>query len=412
MTSSGMRFSNAYSANPVCSPTRASIMTGKNPARLHITDYIPGSPYPYARLLRPGQVPPLPEREVTIAEMMKTKGYTTGHFGKWHLNKDKKYVPGRPMDPGSQGFDDVLTTKKPGYDADPSADAHHTAEITDRASKFIDRNRNNPFFAYISFNTVHRPIMEKSALIAKYKAKTGADDPVNNPVMGAMLETMDNGIGRILARLEEDGLTDHTIVVFYSDNGGFEQLQKQDPFRGGKAMIWEGGIRVPLAIKWPGVVKAGTVDDSLVISDDFFPTIADILDIKETPADIDGKSLVPLLKQTGKLDRDALYFDYPHFHHLGYKPAGAIRQGDYKLVEWFEGTIAGVGKAYSLFNIAKDPGEEHDLSVDMPDRVKSMSGKLRNWRKKVGADEMTLNPDYDPKRANWRFKDRQGGNAK
>jgi len=412
IASSGMQFSKAYSANPVCSPTRASLMTGKNPARLQITDYIPGSPYPYARLLRPAEVPGLDLEEVTIAELMKSRGYATGHFGKWHLNVDKNYAVGRPGDPESQGFDDILTTVKPEYEADPLADAHHSIEITNRSLDFIDNNKDQPFFLYVTHHTVHRPIMEDPELIAKYAAKPGADDPVNNPIMAAMIETMDDGIGRILERIEEHGLTERTIVVFYSDNGGFEQLQAQDPYRGGKAMIWEGGVRVPLAIKWPGIVEAGTSDDSLVVSDDFFPTFSEILNTTELPADVDGLSLVPLLQQSGSLDRDTLYFHYPHYHHLGYMPAGAIRQGDYKLIEWFEGSILGEGKTVSLFNIETDPGETTDIAAEHPGLSAEMLQELKAWRKEVGAGEMTVNPGFDAERADWRFVDDHGGNSK
>ena len=412
IANAGMQFSQAYSANPVCSPTRASLMTGKNPARLKITDYIPGSPYPYARLLRPAEIPGLPLEEVTLAELLKSHGYATGHFGKWHLNVDKNYVPGRPMDPASQGFDDILTTVKPGYEADPSADAHHAVEITKRSLEFIDRHRDQPFFLYVTHHTVHRPIMEKPELIAKYAAKADADDPVNNPTMAAMIETMDTGIGQILERLERYALTDNTIVIFYSDNGGFEELQAQDPYRGGKAMIWEGGIRVPLAIKWPTVVEPGTVSDEPVISDDFFPTIAELLEETNVDPEIDGLSLMPVLTQSGSLERDALYFHYPHYHHLGFKPAGAIREGDYKLIEWFDGSIAGDGAAVSLFNLADDPGETADLAGEKPELAAEMLDKLRLWRAEVGAGEMTLNPDYDPERAGWRFIDEHGGNAK
>jgi len=430
VAAAGMTFSNAYSANPVCSPTRASLMTGKNPARLQITDYIPGSPYPYARLLRPAEVPGLPLEEVTLAELFKSQGYATGHFGKWHLNVDKEYVPGRPMDPESQGFDDVLTTVKPEYEDDPLGDAHHAREITDRSLAFLDANRDNPFFLYVTHHVVHRPLLEDPKLIAKYEAKPGADDPVNSPIMGAMIETMDTGFGQILDRIEEHGLTERTIVIFYSDNGGFEQLQAQDPFRGGKAMIWEGGIRVPLAVKWPGVVEPGSASDELVISDDFFPTIADILGVDELPADIDGLSLLPVLDGSGALDRDTLYFHYPHYHHLGYKPAGAIRQGDYKLIEWFEGTIGGVGQGtgevrlgpaprnrehgpmLSLYNLKDDPGETRDIVGKHPERTMRMWAELTAWRYRVGAGEMTVNRGYEKARHDWRFVDEHGGDAR
>ena len=412
VAAAGMTFSNAYSANPVCSPTRASLMTGKNPARLQITDYIPGSPYPYARLLRPAEVPGLPLEEVTIAELFKSQGYATGHFGKWHLNVDKEYVPGRPMDPGSQGFDDILTTVKPEYEDDPLGDAHHAREITERSLAFLDANREQPFFLYVTHHVVHRPLLEDPKLIAKYEAKPKASDPVNNPIMGAMIETMDTGFGQILDRIEEHGLTERTIVIFYSDNGGFEQLQAQDPFRGGKAMIWEGGIRVPMAVKWPGVVEPGSTNDELITSDDFFPTIAGILDVDELPADIDGLSLLPVLDGSGALDRDTLYFHYPHYHHLGYMPAGAIRQGDHKLIEWFEGSIAGIGPAVSLFDLKADPGETTDLAADKPELAESLLQQLVAWRQQIGAGEMTINPGFEKARHDWRFVDEHGGDAR
>ena len=407
-----MRFSSAYSANPVCSPTRASLMTGKNPARLQITDYIPGSPYPYARLLRPAEVPGLPLEEVTIAELMKSQGYATGHFGKWHLNVDKEYKPGRPMDPESQGFDDILATVKPEYEDDPLADAHHAHEITERSLAFLDANRDRPFFLYVSHHVVHRPLLEDPELIAKYEAKPGADDPVNNPVMGAMIETMDTGFGKILERIEEHGLGDRTIVIFYSDNGGFEQLQAQDPFRGGKAMLWEGGIRVPLAVKWPGVVEPGSVNDELITSDDFFPTIADILGVTELPADIDGLSLLPLLDGTGLArPRHALLplpaLPPPRIQAGRRDPPGRL-QAD-RVVRWFD---RGRRAAVSLFNLEDDPGETTDLAAEQPELAESMFERLVAWRREIGAGEMTINPGYEPERHDWRFVDEHGGDAR
>lgn len=408
----GMQFTDSYSASPVCSPTRASIMTGKNPARIHLTDYIPGSPYPYAKLLKP-ELPEivanegLPVKERTLAELFKDYGYVTGHFGKWHLSKDKDYQPGRLGDPGSQGFDDVFTSVKPEFDTPPN-DAHHAEEITNLSLKFIEKNKDKPFFCYVAHHVTHRPLIEKDDLINKYKNKPYSDDPVNNPVMGAMIERMDTGIGQILNKLDELNLTDNTIVVFYSDNGGFEMQQEQDPLRGGKAMIYEGGIKVPLCVRWPGVVQPGSFNTTPVISDDFFPTFAELLGETNLPSDIDGVSLIPLLKQTGTIDREYLCWHFPHYHHLGYKPAGAIRHGNYKLIEWYEESLTGEGKPYQLFNVENDPSEVNDLSDKMPDLAESLFEKLKAWRKKVGAQEMTVNPNYDPAKANWRFKDRIG----
>jgi len=407
----GIHFTDAYAANPVCSPTRASIMTGKNPARLHITDYIPGSPYPFAKVKNPTILQDgLPMKEYTLAELFKDHGYTTGHFGKWHLNKDKNYTIGRDRDPKSQGFDDILTTVKPGYNHDLVTDAHHAEEITKRSVDFIERygEKGKPFFCYTAHHVVHRPIMEEQKLINKYREKPNSEDPVNNPIMGAMIERMDRGVGQILNKLDELNITDKTIVIFYSDNGGFEQLQEQDPLRGGKAMVYEGGIRVPLAIKWPGVVEEGTKCSKPVISDDFFPTFASILNEQIMPKNIDGKNILPLIKQTGDIDRNTLYFHYPHYHHLGYKPGGAIREGDYKLIEWFEKSKTGEKGAYQLFNIKEDIGETNDLSDEKPELVERLKKKLHSWRKKVNAQEMTVNPNYDPEKANWRFKDRKG----
>ncbi len=400
----GMHFTQAFSANPVCSPTRASIMTGKNPARLGITDYIPGSPYPHARLNRAGEIPGLALKEVTLAEMLKEKGYRTGHFGKWHLNVDKNYEPGRPGDPESQGFEEILTTVKPPPEADPEDDAHHTIEITKRSLDFLDRHHAKPFFLYTSYHAVHRPLMEKAELIAKYEAKPGSELLINNPIMGAMIERMDDGIGQILDKLAEHDIDDRTLVIFYSDNGGFEQLQDQAPLRGGKAMIFDGGIRVPLAIKWPGVTTAGSVSAEYVLSDDFFPTLAEIVGY-QSKEPLDGKSLVGVLRDQSGLDRSYIAFHYPHYHHLGYKPAAAIHKGGYKLIEWFEPTMTGQGKAVELFHIADDIGESIDLSDEMPALAKELRADLHQWQREVGAEMMTLNDRFNATKQDWRFEE-------
>ena len=397
----GMSFTDAYAAAAICSPTRASLMTGKFPARLHLTDFIAGGHFPYARLKVPEWTKFLPLEEITIAEALKPAGYVSGHFGKWHLNKDKKYEPGRPMDPGSQGFDAVFTSVKPSSDADPTKDAHHVEEITEHALAFLEENRDLPFFAYVTHHVVHRPLHEHPELIAKYEAKPGADQPENNPVMGAMVERMDTSTGRLLRKLDELGIAERTIVAFYSDNGGLESLQDQKPLRGGKAMLYEGGIRVPLAVRWPGVVAAGSQSSVPVSSIDFFPTLLEIAGIPLEAGDVDGESLVPLLKQSGSLQRDALYWHYPHYHHqdTNLAPSGAIRQGDFKLIEWFEQSAQGLERPVSLFNLADDIGEEHDLAEEMPEKAEEMLEKLRAWQEAVGAQGMEPNPDYDPKRA-------------
>jgi arylsulfatase A-like enzyme len=223
--------------------------------------------------------------------------------------------------------------------------------------------------------------------------------------MGAMIERMDTGIGQLIQKLADLGLTDKTMVIFYSDNGGFEQLQDQAPLRGGKAMVFEGGIRVPLAIKWPGVISAGRRSEALVTSEDFFPTIMEATGISYSKENLDGYSLLPLLKGTGMIDRSALFFHYPHYHHLGYKPSGAIRQGDYKLIEWFEQTLTNTGTQVNLYNLKDDIGEEHDLAGQMPEKAAEMRRELHDWQDRLNVQKMTVNPNYDPAKANWRFKD-------
>ena len=391
----GMSFTDAYAACPVCSPTRASIMTGKYPARLHLTDFIAGNPYPFAKLKQPEWIKYLPLEEITIAEVFKKEGYVTGCFGKWHLSTDKNYKPGRPFDPDSQGFDEILTTVKPKSSADPDQDAHHVKAITEHSLAFLDKNKNKPFFLYIPHHVVHTPLLENKELIAKYQAKKDSDLPENNPTMGAMIETLDKGIGQVLQKIDDLNLTDNTVVIFFSDNGGLESKQDQKPLRGGKAMVYEGGIRVPLVVRWPGVVKEGSVCREPVTSTDFFPTMMEIAGLKCDIPNIDGKSILPLLKQSKGFSRGALYWHYPHYHTSGKAPSGAVRKGDYKLIEWYEDSILGGDNPYSLFHIAEDISEEDDLAKKMPEKTTELATDLRKWRSRVGAQEMRLNPDYN-----------------
>jgi arylsulfatase A-like enzyme len=395
----GMYFTNAYAPAPTCSPSRAGIMTGRYPARLHITEYIPGDPYPWAKLTAPKMAPGLPLSEETLAEMLKPKGYVSAMIGKWHLNKDKNYKLGRPGDPMSQGFDFVHTTVKPEYSANPNKDAHHAIEITNEALKFLDENHKKPFFLYVAHHVVHRPIMEHADLIFKYKEKMNSDLDINNPIMGAMIERMDTEIGILLKKIDDLGLRDNTVVVFFSDNGGNRALQAQDPLRGGKSLLYEGGIRVPFAIRWPGVVKPGRKSDEPVIGCDFFPTFAEMAGVKKFDHTIDGVSLVPLLKKGGKLNRKDLFWHFPHYHRFSYKPSGAIREGDYKLIEWYERSMFNEDHPVSLFNLKEDVSERHDLADEMPELADRLWKKLKQWRKDVGAQEMTKNPNFDPKKA-------------
>jgi arylsulfatase A len=387
----GMKFNSAYAASTVCSPTRASIMTGKYPARLHLTDYIPGNAPQDTLLSVPDWTKQLLLDEITIAEVLKTAGYATGHFGKWHLNKDKNYEAGRPGDPGSQGFDDVLCTHKPGAGAaGPYADDwHHVREITERALSFIENNRGKPFFCYIAHNSIHAPEIEKQGQIDKYKEKYGAETGGrNNPVQAAMLETLDESIGIIMRRLNDLELEDNTVFIFFSDNGQLG-VKSGLPYRGSKGDLYEGGIRMPLIIRWPGVVKPASTCEALVISNDFFPTFSELGNVKMEIKDIDGVSLVPvLIDPQKKLSRPALYWHYPHYHGSGLGPMGAVRQGAYKLIEWYEKTIFGTDGSMELYNLENDPAEQINLADSLPDIVSKMSHDLQSWRLLVGAQEM------------------------
>ena len=395
LAAKGMKFTDAYAACPVCSPTRVSIMTGKYPARLNTTDFFGGAGKrkPTTRtLVEPTWTMKLPLSETTIAEALKSVGYATGHFGKWHLNEDKKYAPGRAGDPGSQGFDDVLTTHKPG--AGPSSqyehDAHHVREITERAIEFIDSHRDEAFFCYVPHNSIHRPIFEREELINKYRRKPASDLPQHNPGVAAMVETLDASVGRILQCLQANSLANSTMLIFVSDNGCMFGPDVLKPLRGGKADLFEGGIRVPMVVRWPEHTAPGSTCSIPVSTVDFFPTLMDAAGSPATDLKIDGESLVTLLKQTGSLQRDAIYWHYPHYHKLAMAPGGAIREGRYKLIEWFENSVGGVNKTrqIELFDLEADISEQHNIAAQHPERAQRLWTKLQNWRRSVAAQVM------------------------
>jgi len=407
----GVKFTDGYAAAPVCSPTRAGIMTGKYPARLHVTDYIPGNPYPHAKLKTPEWQKSLPLEERILPQMLAEAGYVSGHFGKWHLSADKEYRPGRPGDPDTRGFSDVLALDKPDSGmaakagADPDCDAHHVREITDRAIAFMKKEKNKPFFCYVAHSSIHQPVMEYAPRILKYANKPEACNEMgNNPVIGAMMETLDKHVGRLLDTLDELKLTEDTLVIFVGDNGDYFGREGLKPFYGSKGDLYEGGVRVPFLMQWPRVIPAGTECAEPVCAIDFFPTFAEIAGVRTDDPEVDGVSLLPAMTQCAPLQRDALYWHYPHYHALGIAPSGSIREGNFKLIEWFEKSIDGVDTpgALELFDLTRDPGERHNLAAEMPGKARELYEKLKAWRVAVGAQEMAKNPDYDPKRADER----------
>lgn len=394
----GLRFTNAYAAAAVCSPTRASLMTGQYPARLHLTDFIAGGQPPDGSpLAHPDWSRYLPLEAVTIAEVLREAGYATASFGKWHLSQAKTPPESKPFNPDRQGFGESFVTYKPVPSMaqpwqDAEEDAHNVGIITRKSLDFIERHQERPFFLLVSHNSIHDPLVEKAALIEKYAQKPASERPENNPVIAAMLETLDASVGRLSAHLDSLQLTDRTLFVFYSDNGGLDRAGQSDrvialqtPLRAGKAELYEGGIRVPLVVRWPGVVAPGTTSGEPVSSIDFFPTLTEAAGAPAAETPIDGISLMPLLSGAGALDRDALFWHYPHYHSAGAGPSGAIREGSYKLIEWYEAALLGRADQVELYNLDEDPGEQVNLAAEHPDRVDAMRTRLHAWREAVDA---------------------------
>ncbi len=395
---SGMRFTQAYSACTVCSPTRASILTGQYPARLHLTDWIAGHKRPYALLKVPDWRMYLPLETVNLARALKPAGYATASIGKWHLG-------GKEYWPEQQGFDLNLGGCDRGqppsyfspYKIPTLPDGPAGEFLTDResaeAAGFIEKNRDRPFFLYLPHHAVHTPLMGKSNVIARYRAKADPAAPQRNATYAALIESLDDSVGRIMRRLAELKLDENTVIFFTSDNGGLvlNNVTSNRPLRAGKGSAYEGGVRVPLIVRWPGVTPPGSECPTPVISADFFPTL---LDIAGRPAPtghaVDGESLAPLLRRTGALKRTALYWHYPHYHPGGATPYSAVRDGDWRLVEFFE------DNRVELYNLKDDIGETRNLAAELPDKRDQLLGQLRHWRQAVGAQLPAPNPDHDP----------------
>jgi arylsulfatase A len=403
LAAQGVRFTNAYAATPVCSPTRASLMTGKSPARLHLTDWLPGRPdRPDQKMARPIIEQQLALNEVTLAEALKSAGYATAHIGKWHLG-------GKGFEPEQQGFDlniagDHTGTprnyfapfenkdgKMPGLEQSKSNE-YLTDRLTDEAEKFIEQNKAKPFFLYLPHYTVHIPLKAKADLVAKYQALAKPDQKHNNAIYAAMIESMDESVGRIVRQVEQLGLRENTIIIFTSDNGGLSVKEGPNtpatnnaPLRAGKGYLYEGGIRVPLIIAGAG--KAGTINPTPVISTDLFLTILEWASVK-APRNLDGLSIKKWLSASTPQKRGALYWHYPHYSNQGGKPGGAIRQDDWKLIEFYE------DNRVELYNLKTDLGEAIDLSSQQPAKAEKMRKQLNQWRQTVGAQMMTPNPNY------------------
>lgn len=378
----GTRFTQGYTAAHVCSPTRASIMTGKYPARLRLTDWLNGSVKPYAKLQIPDWNKGLPDEEVTLAELLKPQGYVTGWFGKWHLGKN---AISHGFDAGKEEWE--LNRKK------DQEDPKGVFTVTRDALSFIDeqKGKGHPFFVAVSHYSPHGPVRFEENLANEYQALIDQKQSrQTNAGYAAMIEALDTSIGQLLDGLEQRGLSENTLIIFFSDNGGELNFTNNAPLRGGKGMLYEGGIRVPLIARWPGTIPSGKTNEAVISSVDFFPTFA-ALTGATLPENIDGINVLETLKENAETGRDTLYWHYPHYH--AEKPAGAIRKGDWKLIEWFE-----TGET-ELFHLAKDPNEQRNLAKEEPQKNAELLADLHQWRKRIQAQLPAANPEYDPELA-------------
>ena len=392
----GMRFTDAYAAAPVCSPTRAANMTGLSPARLGLTNHIPDreSFAPQNAPLRSADtLDHLPLNHVTIAERLNDAGYATAFMGKWHLSgKSGKGGKGeQKYEPQWQGFDINIGGCSYGgpptyfdpyriYNLPPRKTGEYLPDrLTDEAIKFIKSNRNKPFFLALWNYTVHWPMEAPQHLIEKYKTRKGPG--LKDPRYAAMIEALDSAMGRLFEKLDQLDLAEDTFLIFTSDNGGFSGVADNRPLRDGKGTLYEGGIRVPLIVRWPGKIPTNSTCSTPVISTDFYPTILKAANLKPTPdKTLDGESIMPLLTQKGSLQRKSIFFHYPNYAwHGANKPGAAIRQGDYKLIIRYE------DNSVELYSLKDDLSEKQNIAIKMPQKAAKMKTQLETWLKQSKA---------------------------
>ena len=399
LAAQGMRFTHGYTCGPNCQPTRAALLSGQYGPRTGV--YTVGGTDRFDTSMRPlvpvENVTRLAPEKVTFAESLKQAGYVTGMFGKWHLGDDPKHHP------SAQGFDEAIVSAGKHFEfaTNPRSEvppgAYLADFLTDKAVDFLDRHKAKPFLLYLSHFAVHSPHDAKPDKIERFK-NPPASGGHKSPVYAAMISSLDDSVGRVLKKLDELRLADNTLVIFSSDNGGVggyvaagvkarEGITDNAPLRGGKGMLYEGGVRVPWAFRWPGRIKSGTVCEEPIISVDLFPTLLALIG-SPVPKDqpLDGVNLIPLLSGDGKgtLNRHALYWHFPGYLGSGKNiwrttPAGAIRVGDFKLLEFFE------DGRLELYNVREDVGQKHDLAKENPDLARDLHAKLEAWRKEVNA---------------------------
>jgi arylsulfatase A len=388
LAAEGMRFTNAYAASPVCTPTRAAMMTGQSPARLRITNHAPGNSVGFAlkgsTLQEAENIRFLPLAATTIAERLSAAGYATAHIGKWHLSdvaRDQKGITEGDFRPERQGFDLNVGGDSGGgppsyfapYRISALADGCDGEYLPDRLAEeaiaFVRKHRDVPFFLNWWPYSVHYPMQAREETIAKYRKRGSLPDPV----YAAMIEDLDSSIGRFLKVIDDEGLRDNTLVIFKSDNGGYHG--DNSPLRAFKGTLYEGGLRVPWIVRWPGEVPPGTTNSTPVISTDCYPTILQAAGLPPTPNHpVDGKSLLPLFTQSSNFERDTLYFHYPNYaFHKQNRLGSALREGDYKIIKNYD------DGSLELYDLSRDIGEKENLAATSPELTSRLVGKLDAW---------------------------------
>lgn len=420
LVAAGVKFTDAYAACTVCSPTRASLLTGMYPARINCTDWIKGHQRPYAKWQVPDWTQRLRAEDVTLAETLQNAGYRTAHIGKWHLGEEETDWPtyhGFDVNIGGWKMGMPKRVKKVGgyfspYHNPRLPDGPEGEYLTERlaqeAVEFIDQQQNNPFFLNLWLYSVHMPLQAKEDKIVKYDSLVNRQEPQSNARYAAMVEHMDDAVGAVINKLKAIDRYENTIIIFASDNGGLTgthgilttqpMVTSNQPLRSGKGDKYEGGVRVPFIISWPYKIRGKRVTDALSITADIFPTVMHLIgETDGLPATIDGEDLTPYLLSNKKPEREALFWHYPHYHTEGATPYSAIRKGDWKLIQNYE------TDQRELYHLTNDIGESMNLVSEHPEKALELTQLLEEWKTEVNAQAPRTNPNYDSARAHqWR----------
>jgi arylsulfatase A-like enzyme len=390
----GMAFTDCHASSSVCTPSRYSILTGRYCWRTRLQKYV-----------LDGDSPPLiaPDR-LTVATLLKRHGYATAAIGKWHLGGARYYPERQGFDLNVGGTDSGSPTSHfyPQWAGNPPISAQpgsYLADVlTDAAQDFIHKNSGSPFFLYLAHYGVHLPIEAKPEMARHYQGTADPKNPQHNPVYAAMVQSIDESVGRVARTIEDEKLTGNTVFIFTSDNGGLASAEYKGqtatsnaPLKAGKGFLYEGGIREPMFVVWPGVTAPGSVSEFPVISTDFYRTIAQMAGITKLKGDPrDGVSLVPTLRRNFAPARDAIFWHYPHYSNQGGRPGAAIRLGDWKLLRWYE------DNATELYNLRADPGEQKNLADTQAAKARGLDGLLDDWLHALKPEMPVPNPAYDP----------------